>query len=284
VVDIGKSCKYSIYRITPDSLKREVLYQFYDNEFIYNHTLFLTENYVILYLGPLRAKPLDFLSKPISEVISYSKDAKCKFLIIERKTLQVTILDGPSFVVLHGANAFEQDGIINLDLVEYINNFEPYKKFYFENIKNNDCNLEMAVSRAKLNIVNSKIDKTIITKKACEFPRINERFLTKPYQYIYLSNRRENANFFNSIIKISLSDKSILEHDFGTDFVSEPIFIANPNSNQEDDGIIFVNVINITKKLSYIAYLNASDLSLIYKAYLPIQIPPTLHGIYLRGL
>ncbi|KFJ43561.1 carotenoid oxygenase family protein [Francisella philomiragia] len=58
--------------------------------------------------------------------------------------------------------------------------------------------------------------------------------------------------------------------------------MANPQAQTEDDGLIFVNVIDTDKKLSYIVYLNATDLSLVYKAYLPILIPPALHGVYLK--
>ncbi|MFV9983195.1 MAG: carotenoid oxygenase family protein [Francisella endosymbiont of Hyalomma asiaticum] len=65
-------------------------------------------------------------------------------------------------------------------------------------------------------------------------------------------------------------------------FVSGPIFIAKPQAQSEDDGLIFVNVIDTDKILSYIVYLNAKDLRLVYKAYLPILIPPTLHGIYIK--
>ncbi|QIW11092.1 carotenoid oxygenase family protein [Francisella sp. LA112445] len=282
VVDISKDCKYSLYKVSKDSCEREVLHQFSNQQFIYNHTLFLTENYVVLYLGPLRANPIDFLSKPISEVISYDSDAKCQLLIVNRNTHETKLVDAPSFVMLHSSNAFEKGQKIHLDFIEYTDNLEPYKRFYFENINNDDCKLEMQVSRVIINLENNLVSKVIIADKNAEFVRINEKFLTNDYQFMYLANRKDQAEFFNSIIKIDLYSNSISEHNFGDDYVSEPIFIANPKAKSEDDGLIFANVIDSSKKLSYIVYLNATDLSLIYKAYLPIQIPPALHGIYLK--
>ncbi|MDE4986403.1 carotenoid oxygenase family protein, partial [Francisella tularensis subsp. holarctica] len=65
-------------------------------------------------------------------------------------------------------------------------------------------------------------------------------------------------------------------------FISELIFIGNPQSQSDDDRSLFVNVIDTAKKLSYILYLNVNDLTLVYKTYLPIFIPPALHGIYLE--
>ncbi|WP_150467694.1 carotenoid oxygenase family protein [Francisella sp. SYW-9] len=282
VVDISKDCKYSLYKVSKDSCEREILHQFSNQRFIYNHTLFLTKNYVMLYLGPLRANPIDFLSKPISEVISHDNNAKCQLLIVNRNTHETKLIDAPSFVMLHTANAFEKDQKINLDFIEYTDNLEPYKKFYFENINNDDCKLEMQVSRVIIDLENNLADKVIIADKNAEFARINEKFLTKNYQFMYLANRKDQAEFFNSIIKIDLYNNGVSEYDFGNDYVSEPIFIANPEAKSEDDGLIFANVIDSSKKLSYIVYLNATDLSLVYKAYLPIQIPPALHGIYLK--
>ncbi|AJI54953.1 retinal pigment epithelial membrane family protein [Francisella philomiragia] len=282
VVDISKKCKYTIYKIAKNSSQRTKIYEFYDNQFIYNHTLFLTESYVVLYLGPLRANPLDFLTKPVSEVISHDPNAKCKLLLINRKTHKVSILDISSMVFLHSVNAFEQNNKIYLDFIEYTDNLEPYKKFYFKNIESNDCRLKTQLTRMIVDIGRNTIEKSIITAPNVEFPRINEKYLVKNYRYAYLAKRTDQAEFFNSIIKIDLSNNDMVEYCFGNDFVSEPIFIANPQAQTEDDGLIFVNVIDTDKKLSYIVYLNATDLSLVYKAYLPILIPPALHGVYLK--
>ncbi|MED7789423.1 carotenoid oxygenase family protein [Francisella sp. 19X1-34] len=281
-VDISKDCKYSLYKISKNSCDREVLYQFSNQQFIYNHTLFLTENYVVLYLGPLRANPIDFLSKPISEVIAYDINAKCQLLIVNRNTHKTELIDAPRFVMLHSANAFEKNQKIHLDFIEYTDDLEPYKRFYFENINNDDCKLQMQISRVVIDLENNLADKVIIADKNAEFARINENYLTKDYQFMYLANRKDHAEFFNSIIKLDLHNDRVSEYDFGDDYVSEPIFIASPEAKSEDDGLIFVNVIDSSKKLSYIVYLNAADLSLVYKAYLPIQIPPALHGIYLK--
>ncbi|APC91882.1 MULTISPECIES: carotenoid oxygenase family protein [Francisella] len=283
VVDISRNCKYIIYKISKNSTKREKLYQFSDKQFIYNHTLFVTDNYVVLYLGPLRANPLEFLTKPIAEVISYDKNASCKFLLLNRNSLKATFIQAPTMVFLHSVNAFEVDNQIHLDFIEYTDSFDPYKKFYFKNIKTNDCKLKTQLVRTTIDISNAEISKRVVADYNVEFPRINQSFLMKSYRYVYLANRETEADFFNSIIKFDITDGSIDRYSFGDDhFVSEPIFIANPQAQSEDDGLIFVNVIDIQMQLSYIAYLNANDLTLVYKAYLPILIPPALHGIYLK--
>lgn len=282
VVNISKDCHYSLYKVSKGSSKRELLYKFSNSQFIYNHTLFLTKNYVVLYLGPLRARSVDFLSKPISEVISHDSNAKCQFLIVNRNTLEAKYIDAPSFVMLHSANAFEKGQKIYLDFMEYIDNLEPYKKFYFKNIDNDDCKLQTQVNRVIINLDDGLVSKTIIADKNAEFARINQKFLTKDYQFMYLANRKGEAEFFNSVIKLDLYNNSISECDFADDYVSEPIFIANPEAKSEDDGLIFVNIIDNIKRLSYVVYLDAKDLSIVYKAYLPIQIPPALHGIYLK--
>ncbi|MGX9892903.1 carotenoid oxygenase family protein [Francisella orientalis] len=279
---MSKKCKYTIYKIAKNSSERIKIYEFYDNQFIYNHMLFLTENYVVLYLGPLRANPLDFLTNPISEVISHDLNAKCKLVLINRKTHKVSMSDISSIVFLHSVNAFEENNKIYLDFIEYIDNLEPYKKYYFKNIEEGDCKLKTQFTRIIVDVNCNSIDRKMVTTLNVEFPRINEKFLVKNYRYVYLAKRTTQGEFFNSIIKIDLSNNDIFEYCFGNNFVSEPIFIANPQAQTEDDGLIFVNVVDTDKKLSYIVYLNATDLSLVYKTYLPILIPPALHGVYLK--
>lgn len=281
VTNITNKCKYTIYKIQEGSSKRESLFEFEDKDFIYNHSLFLTQNYIVLYLGPLRAKPTSFLTKSVSETIYYDNSVDCKFLVLNRKTLEAKYIDAPKFVFLHAINAYDKDGDIFLDFVEYPKCFEPYKELYLDKVKKEGANIESQASQIHINLKDNEITKNILTTNSVEFPVINKKRISQNYKYVYMSERYNNDLFYNCITKINLTDGSLIRYSFNEDFVSEPIFIANTNAEQEDDGIIFVNVIDNTKKLSYIVYLDAKDLTLIYKAYLPILIPPTLHGIAL---
>ena len=221
-----RSVKYILYKISKDSDKREKLYQFSDKQFIYNHTLFVTDNYVVLYLGPLRANPLEFLTKPVAEVISYDKNASCKFLILNRNSLKAIFIEAPTMVFLHSVNAFEVDNQIHLDFIEYTDSFDPYKKFYFRNIDNGDCKLKTKLVRATIDISNAKLAKRVVVDYNVEFPKINEKFLMKNYRYVYLKNRDAEADFFNSVIKVDITDVSIISYSFGDGhFVSEPILL-----------------------------------------------------------
>ncbi|RUS68447.1 hypothetical protein EGW08_023791, partial [Elysia chlorotica] len=115
-----------------------------------------------------------------------------------------------------------------------------------------------------------------------EFPRINEEYSSKKYKYAYFGSRTDDELFLNSIVKLNTqSNDTIIKHFPGC-LISEPIFTAQPNASNEDEGVIFLNAIDLQRQLSFIAYLNAKDLSVLYKAYLPIQIPPALHGITLK--
>jgi carotenoid cleavage dioxygenase-like enzyme len=279
VVNISKECKYTIYKTSEGSDRREELYSFSNAEFIYNHSLFLTTNYLIIPFGPLRAKPMDFLTKPISEVIKLDKEADCEILVLNRNTLKVNIIESPSFLYLHSINAFEKNNKIHLDFVEYTNcDVAPYQKLYFDNIRNEDCLLSTQISRITIDLEGYTLTRDVLINKNVEFPRINESFSGKEYRYIYLSNKNDSM-LYNSIIKVDVESKKVIEQKFGENFVSEPIFIANPTATTEDDGLVFVNIIDIDKKLSFIVYLDAKSLEIAYKAYLPIQMPLALHGV-----
>ncbi|WP_234384174.1 carotenoid oxygenase family protein, partial [Francisella noatunensis] len=107
----------------------------------------------------------------------------------------------------------------------------------FKNIESNDCRLKTQLTRMVVDISCNSIDRKTVSALNVEFPRINEKYLVKNYRYAYLVMRTTQAEFFNSIIKIDLSNNDIIEYCFGNDYVSEPIFIANPQAQTEDDGL-----------------------------------------------
>ena len=61
-------------------------------------------------------------------------------------------------------------------------------------------------------------------------------------------------------------------------FPSEPIFVPSPQAEQEDEGVLLSIVLDARKDCSYILCLDASSLSEIARAYLPVIIPFDVHG------
>ena len=63
---------------------------------------------------------------------------------------------------------------------------------------------------------------------------------------------------------------------------SEPHFVARPGATEEDDGVIVTPVMDgaDAKLASFLAVLDARDLSLVAKLPLGAALPGTVHGYF----
>ena len=61
-------------------------------------------------------------------------------------------------------------------------------------------------------------------------------------------------------------------------YPSEPIFVKNPESENEDDGILMTNVFDSTRQIGMLLLLDAKTFTEIARIDLPCHIPFTLHG------
>lgn len=61
---------------------------------------------------------------------------------------------------------------------------------------------------------------------------------------------------------------------------SEPIFIPNPESSIEDDGVLAFIVLDSEKKTSAVVFLDANSMEEIARAYVPVPMGYGFHGIW----
>ncbi|MDC0534289.1 carotenoid oxygenase family protein [Francisellaceae bacterium] len=285
VVDFGKSITYTIFKLQKNSLQREKTAEFKSKDFFYSHSIFLTKNYIIICAGPIRAKGFDFLIKSFNESLYYDHQAECEFICINRLNGEITRIKHQPFIFLHSVNAFERDGKIYLDSIVYDEKINPYDIFYLQNINAGKINISTKLKRHVVDIQNHTYLEDVITDQTTEFPRINMQYALKEYEYLYAAiiNKKTPNDFLNGLAKINVKtgiDQQLL---FKTgEYVSEPIFIRNPKGITEDDGIIFMNILDTNQDKTYIIFLDAKNLTVIYKAYLPIKMPFALHGIHIK--
>lgn len=65
---------------------------------------------------------------------------------------------------------------------------------------------------------------------------------------------------------------------FADSYPSEPIFIPDPDSNDEDVGVLLSCVFESRRKENYLLVLDAVTMTEIARAYTGCHIPPQFHG------
>lgn len=280
-IEIGKNNKYHIYRIPPNSTKREIIKTYISDTLFYMHSFSITKNYVILFKSPL------FLNKfklifgfPFNDVISWEKNSSStSFIIIDRRDGTVQEIETDLFVCLHSINAYEYSNEIILDLVCHHDN--PYSYLYLSNLVTDKPNLPKGIlKRYIINLHSKNCFQSILSADTQEFPRTNYREVNgKKYTFVYtnlITNPGEK--FFNSIQKLNVETGLTLRWEKENYYLGEAVFVPKNTELSECDGILLSIAYDAKNQRSSLIILDANDMCLMAEIFLPIHLPFGLHG------
>jgi carotenoid cleavage dioxygenase-like enzyme len=116
-----------------------------------------------------------------------------------------------------------------------------------------------------------------------ELPRINYRARNGlAYQYAY-GGSAGGAAFLKRLVKIDVTDGSVLTWEEPDAWAGEPVFVARPGGSAEDDGVILSVVLDTAAARSFLLVLDAASFTEIARAEAPHHIPFGFHGQFARA-
>nr|AFZ78092.1 retinoid isomerohydrolase [Petromyzon marinus] len=119
-------------------------------------------------------------------------------------------------------------------------------------------------------------------RQAFEFPRINyEKNNGRDYTFAY----GLGLNHFvpDKIYKLNVKTKEHWVWQIPGTYPSEPIFIARPDAQDEDDGVLLTTVVSpgpAGRTPAFLLILNAKDLTEVARAEVDVNIPVSFHGMF----
>ena len=224
--------------------------------FAFIHDFAITPNFCIFFQNPVAFNPIPFAlgMRGAGECIKFQEDKPTKVLIIPRTSNignsenkgKVQILETQSGFVFHHTNAFEKGDEIIIDSICYENlpEVEPESDFRetdFESLKPGQ------LWRFYLNTQNNTVRRELIESRCCEFPCVHPEKVGRDYRYLYMGA----ADAASGNAPLQAFEKVDLET--GTKqvwsaaphgFASEPIFVPRSRHGDEDDGWVFLMLIN----------------------------------------
>jgi len=275
-----------------------------NNKAGYYHSFAMTENYIILIENPLYIKSIAALftmnitRTPISELLKWNPDVGLKFRIICRHTFkEVRSCKAESSFIFHHANAFEENGEIIIDACAYEDD-AIIKLFYTKNITKafqgmtfKPPNLHrykipikeiQEKNKESYQLTKSKQGKDFeVLAGNIETPMYNYNKVNgKKYKYVYGMENLLHSN----LLKVNVETKDVLYWKAPENFsASEPYFIAHPNSNEEDDGVVVSTVTGCNDEKSFLLVLNAKTFEEMGRAQLPIHMALMIHGYFMNN-
>jgi len=226
-------------------------------------------------LMPFIVNPYDlmFSNKAFIDNFIWKPEEKTEVILIDRKTgKQAHTYKIDPFFFFHTINCFEKENKVSLDVIGY----QDYRVVYTQKVET-----MRQQARATFQGQVKRITLDLITKNALtenreiffEQPQINEQYKGKPYSFVYGTDIDQKT-----IYKYNMQTQKIMSWHENGSFVGEPIFVAQPNSTQEDNGVLLSVALDAQKKHSYLLILDAQTMQEVARALLPHHIPFGFHG------
>ena len=255
----------------------------------YVHSFGLTSDFVILLLSPLKVNPLKlrFGNKPYYECYRWYEDHDTKLVVLSRLDGSlIKEVDIDTCFIFHFVNCYQEDNQIIVDYCA-ADNAQRINHFYLNKIKAEDLGSMQIRSRLKRTILTTdgkEVD-TTDTGIYFEMPTINYKYYNSyRYQYAYgLSYHGNSENIENALIKVDMNDLTTREWYQANMYPQEGIFVPNPDSIAEDDGVILTVVLDTKKRDSFLLVLNANDLSELARVYVGQIVPFGFHGTFMKS-
>lgn len=251
-LDLVPATVYRIFRVDAATGKTHVLAKVRDANLYpaYIHSLFLTENYVVLCI-PSSRYAMNGLVIPlkmslVGAMLPFDKSYESQWLVVDRRHGRglVARFSTPASFFFHSVNAFEEqvaklaaggektETEISLDMVMYdttdvISNFyydvilnrnDATQKHFGENERHRDLRARLvrykyrmpSETNAPISIGTAEESISIPAPHVGELPTINPAFTAKPYRYVYSGPNRGLSTVTDSLCKTDLHTREAL--------------------------------------------------------------------------
>jgi beta,beta-carotene 9',10'-dioxygenase len=278
---IGARNSYRFFHVAPDAEKARVLASLPVREPAYMHSFGLTERHFVLAEYPYVVNPIKIplSGRPYIENYEWKPGRGTRFTLIDRKTGEAT---GPfetdACFGFHHVNSFEDgDGTVVADICVF-RDAQIVQDLYLENLRAGKPVAQPEVRRFRIDPAAGTVTSEQLTDQGFELPRINYmRCNERPYRYAW-GVGVEESGWLDTIVRADLADRSTTSWSRPGHFPGEPVFVARPAAEREDDGVLLSVVLDEAKGSSYLLILDAGDLSELARAEAPHHIPFGFHG------
>lgn len=124
------------------------------------------------------------------------------------------------------------------------------------------------------------VTEEILDDLSSEFPRTDDRFMTRSYQHAYLVGGHGEDLVFNRLLHYNMRTGARKMWGKDSYFLGEPILAPRSEDAGEGDGYILNLAYNRSTELTELLIFAADDIEQgpVCKAKLPLRIPSGFHG------
>jgi beta,beta-carotene 9',10'-dioxygenase len=276
----------SIYEHSPTARTRDIVGSWKTKRVPYVHTFGLTSQNAILVAHPFSVSPVQMLwsSKGYIDHFDWRPEEGTRLVVIDRSSGQVREHLTESFFIFHTVNAFESGNTTVLDLLAYPNS-DIVAALRTDRMINERPDLRPALMRVSLSpgVERARLEK--LSDVGFEFPSTNyKRVSGRSYRFAYGASDGPHAHgaYPSAIVKADIQTGHTASFNEGSYIFGEPLFVARPGGEAEDDGVLLTVGAAQDTESSILAIIDARSMALLAKAEVPCSIPLGFHGSFSR--
>lgn len=302
---LGQTSTYRVFGVSASTGKTTILASFSGSP-AYLHSLLITKDYVVLCVWNSHVNPLALADGSFMDAIMPTDPSQpATWYVVDRRHGKglVATYESPAFFCFHTINAWQEPfqdpaktdivaDLVRMDSTEFL------KLLDYENLKSSlptakefaarrgDA-LRSSITRFRLPAVpsapSSDVQKATVEWSACkslspELPTMNPRFVTQKHRYAYATTFRGEATLTDGIMKLDCETQETRLWACHGHSPSEPIFVANPEGVNEDDGVLLSVVLDGKRGRSYLLCLDARNLTELGRADVNGAVGFGFHG------
>ena len=281
---LGPRNSYRFFHLASDAEAPEVTASLATKEPAYMHSFGLTERWIVLAEFPYVVNPLRlaFSGRPYIENYRWKPELGTRFTLLDRQTGAAT---GPftadAFFGFHHVNAYEDGDDVVADICVFP---DPgiVEDLYLERLREGKPIAQPALRRFRIRPGDGSVSHEALVADI-ELPRINYgRCNERAYRYVWGVGTADTA-WLSRIVKADLESGEQLSWSRPGSYPGEPVFVARPGAEGEDDGVLLSVVLDAERGGSSLLVLDARDLSELARAEAPHHIPFGFHGQYTQA-
>jgi beta,beta-carotene 9',10'-dioxygenase len=287
---LGPTSSYRFFEVCPAATgehpaKPRIIGSLPVKEPAYMHSFGLTERYLVLAEFSYVVNPLALAlsGRPFIENYRWKPELGTRFTLVDRTTGEATTgFQTDACFAFHHVNAYEADDEVIVDLCVYPD-ASIIEDLYLDRLRAGKSVAEATLTRFRLSLADRSVRREQLADEGIDLPRINYgRCNERPYRYVWGNGIRPKG-WIDRIRKIDTVDGAALSWSQPACYPGEPVFVAHPEAEHEDDGVLLSVVLDADAGRSFLLVLDAADLSELARAQTPHHIPFGFHGQFARG-
>ena len=282
---LGPRSSYRFFRVDPVTATPTVMASLPVRHPAYMHSFGLTERWFVLAEFPFVVNPLSLAlaGRPYIENYRWKPELGTRFTLVDRVSGETVsgFHTEPCFA-FHHINAYERQGEVVVDLCAF-DDAQIVQDLYLERLRAGTPLAQATPTRFRLSLADRAVTREPLADAGLELPRINYRRCNgRPYRYAW-GNDTGPGGWLEKIVRIDVESRTTTAWSQPGCFPGEPVFVAEPEGEHEDDGVLLSVVLDAETERSFLLVLDAATLAPLARAGVPHAIPFGFHGQFARG-